>query len=140
MQIMGWNEFGAWMWASLQGLASIAPLGVLLTVIVAAVAIWQKVLSDRRAAWWDRMEWSANTALTDNDSSRRVGGAALKVVQLMPGVTKVDLPLMEAIAVALRDRALDGTQVINQDGPVLGVDDPAHAADNGETEDGSHHE
>jgi hypothetical protein len=77
---------GDWIWASLLGLAAIAPLGTFLAVVVAYISYLQKVRADRRAlgqkteadnrnAWWSRVQdeqdegLAAISSVEDNESN-----------------------------------------------------------------------
>lgn len=79
------NAFGDWIWASVQQLSTVAPLGTLLAVIVGYVSyrgtVRQKARSDDRNAWWSRVQWAMDAALSDDEQRRSTGLAALEQMQ-----------------------------------------------------------
>ncbi|MGM7666318.1 hypothetical protein [Microbacterium sp. A93] len=128
------NAFGDWIWASMLGLATIAPLGTFVAVLVAGIAIWQKSRADRRSAWWERLRWATDTALKDDEQSRRVGTAAVLAVQRFKLVTPEDQPLLGAIGDEVLTEELsevaEGFEVIGRLGNDHAVDRKGPIGDN----------
>lgn len=86
------------MWPWLQDVASLAPLGTFAAAVVAAIALWQKFTTDRRQAWWERLQWATDTLLSGDPHGRRIGGAALKAVSTFTLRTDEDRLMLRAIA------------------------------------------
>lgn len=111
------NAIGDWIWASLQELSSIAPLGALLAVIVAYFSyrgtVRQKTLADNRNAWWNRAQWAIDAALSYGEQRRATGMAAIEQMQDSELATTADQALLAAMADAVVDQTLD----------ILGADD-----------------
>lgn len=108
---MNLNAVGDWIWASLQNLSSIAPLGTLLAVVVAYFSyrgtIRQKTLADNRNAWWNRVQWAIDAALSDDEQRRATGMAAIEQMQDSELATIPDQAFLAAMANAIVDEALE---------------------------------
>ncbi|XKH58349.1 hypothetical protein LG293_17130 (plasmid) [Citricoccus nitrophenolicus] len=109
---MDMNAAGDWAWHSLVRLAEVAPLATLAAAAAAAIAIVQKSRSDRRQAWWDRLRWATDTALSENEKSKRVGIAAVKAVQRMPPLRAEDQQLLEAVGDEVLTEEVEGLEII----------------------------
>ncbi|MFL4479341.1 hypothetical protein ACIPUB_13820 [Paeniglutamicibacter sp. ORCA_105] len=111
------HAIGDWIWASLQELSGIAPLGALLAVIVAYFSyrgtVRQKTLADNRNAWWNRAQWAIDAALSYGEQRRATGMAAIEQMQDSELATTADQALLAAMADAVVDETLD----------ILGADD-----------------
>ncbi len=105
------DAVGDWIWAALQELSGIAPLGTLLAVIVAYFSyrgtVRQKTLADNRNAWWSRVQWAIDAALSDNEQRRATGMAAIEQMQDSELATVSDQALLAAMANAVVDETLD---------------------------------
>jgi hypothetical protein len=108
---MDWNAVGDWIWMSLQNLSTVAPLGTLLAVLVAYFSyrgtIRQKTLADNRNAWWSRVQWAIDAALSDDEQRRATGMAAIEQMQDSELATDADQSLLAAMANAIVDETLE---------------------------------
>lgn len=106
---MIWKEFGAWIWQSLVGLAEIADVATFLVVAVAVFTFRQKLNSDNREAWWKRVEWAIESALSEeqHEQRRAAGTAAILDLKFSKLAKKVDRKFLEAIASAILDKLLE---------------------------------
>jgi hypothetical protein len=86
---MDWNALGDWMWQTLLDLALLAPLGTLMTVVIAYIAyvqrstadrltLQQKTEADNRNAWWSRVQWVIDAGLSDDRQRRTAGMVAIE--------------------------------------------------------------
>ncbi|WP_343900698.1 hypothetical protein [Arthrobacter rhombi] len=123
-------------WPWLEDVATIAPLGTLAAVIVAAVALWQKAATDRRQAWWERLRWATDTILSDDSQSRQTGGAALRAVSRFRLRTTEDRLLLQAIAADLLNDVIGDLPAFGSS-PRQDVDDSVNRGDNGSDERGA---
>lgn len=141
---MDLNALGDWIWASLQQLSGVAPLGTLLAVVVAYFSyrgtIRQKTLAENRNAWWNRVQWAIDAALSDDEQRRATGMAAIEQMQNSELATVADQELLAAMANAVVDETLEilesdndselmvGTETVNYDEDsergALGHDEP----------------
>lgn len=139
---MDWNAFGDWVWSSLQQLSEIAPLGTLLAVIVAYFSyrgtIRQKTSADNRNAWWNRVQWGIDAALSDDEQRRATGMAAIEQMQDSELAKASDQSLLAAMANAVLNETLDLLEV--SDEPGFRSDDSSvtytEDSERGETENG----
>lgn len=130
-------NFGDWFWETLQGLATIAPLGTFAAAVIAGVALWQKAKSDRRQAWWERLKWATDTALSKDPQANRVGIEAVKAVQQVRRVHPDDQLLLEAVGTEFqRDEVVDLLVLGDSSVP---LDGDAYASDNDVEERGDGH-
>lgn len=108
---MDLNAAGDWIWASLQQLSEIAPLGTLFAVVVAYFSyrgtIRQKTLADNRNAWWNRVQWAIDATLSDDEQRRATGMAAIEQMQDSELATVADQQLLAAMANAVVDETLE---------------------------------
>lgn len=119
---MDWNEVGDWLWTSLLGLSAIAPLGTFLAVLVAYFSYLQKARADRKAieqkteadnrnAWWNRVQWAIDAALSDDEQRRATGMAAIEQMQDSELATIADQELLAAMAYAVLEETLEALEV-----------------------------
>jgi hypothetical protein len=116
---MDWNAVGDWIWMSLQNLSTVAPLGTLLAVLVAYFSyrgtIRQKTLADNRNAWWSRVQWAIDAALSDDEQRRATGMAAIEQMQDSELATEADQSLLVAMANAIVDETLEELEELETD-------------------------
>jgi hypothetical protein len=112
---MDLNAIGDWIWASLQHLSGLAPLGALLAVVVAYYSyrgtLRQRTLADNRNAWWSRVQWAIDAAISDVEQRRATGLAAIEEMQDSELATMADQALLAAMADAVVDKTLDILEV-----------------------------
>lgn len=126
---------GIWPW--LHDVASLAPLGTFAAAVVAAIALRQKYTTDRRQAWWERLQWATDTLLSGDPHGRRIGGAALKAVSTFKLRTDEDRIMLKAIASNQQSDAI-GELPSGPTGPHADVDVAGKARDDGTNERGAH--
>lgn len=124
---MDLNTFGDWIWASLQQLSGVAPLGTLLAVLVAYFSyrgtIQQKSLADNRNAWWNRVQWAIDAALSDDEQRRATGMAAIEQMQDSELATVADQALLAAMANAIVDETLEILESGDDSEPMVGTEE-----------------
>jgi hypothetical protein len=145
-----WSGLGDWIWASLLGLAAIAPLGTFLAVVVAYISYLQKVRADRRAlgqkteadnrnAWWSRVQWAIDAALSDDEQRRATGMAAIEQMQDSELATDADQELLAAMANAVLDETVEALEAEDeQDEGLAGISsvEDNESNEGGDTGDG----
>lgn len=135
---MDLNAVGDWIWLSLKNLSSVAPLGTLLAVVVAYFSyrgtIRQKTLADNRNAWWNRVQWAIDAALSDDEQRRATGMAAIEEMQDSELATAADQALLAAMANAIVDETLEELET-EEESPDLVVENPP-VSDNETSEGG----
>jgi len=108
---MDWNALGDWLWLSLRNLSDIAPLATLLAVVIAFLSyrgtLKQKTQSDDRNAWWSRVQWALDSALSDDPQRRETGLVAIEHMHTSPWATSIDLALLRSMARAVMDETLE---------------------------------
>jgi hypothetical protein len=133
------NAVGDWIWLSLKNLSSVAPLGTLLAVVVAYFSyrgtIQQKTLADNRNAWWNRVQWAIDAALSDDEQRRATGMAAIEEMQDSELATAADQALLAAMANAIVDETLEELETEEESSPDLVVENPP-VSDNENSEGG----
>jgi hypothetical protein len=140
---MDWNAVGDWIWMSLQNLSTVAPLGTLLAVLVAYFSyrgtIEQKTEADNRNAWWSRVQWAIDAALSDDEQRRATGMAAIEQMQDSELATEADQSLLAAMANAIVDETLEELET-DEDARELVVESES-IGDNKSSEGGpTHHD
>ena len=86
----------------LPSLSRVAPTGTFLAVLVAYFTyrsnLKQRTEADNRKAWWDRVQWATNTALSDDAKQSMTGLRALSVMQDSHPSVRPDEELLLAIS------------------------------------------
>lgn len=135
---MDLNAVGDWIWASLQNLSSVAPLGALLAVVVAYFSyrgtIRQKTLADNRNAWWSRVQWAIDAALSNDEQRRATGMVAIEEMQDSELATVTDQALLAAMANAIVDETIEDLET-EEEAPGLVVENQS-VSDNESSEGG----
>jgi hypothetical protein len=133
---MDLNAVGDWIWVFLQNLSSIAPLGTLLAVLVAYFSyrgtIRQKTLADNRNAWWSRVQWAIDAALSDDEQRRATGMAAIEEMQDSELATVADQALLAAMANAIVDETLEELETDDEPPELVAENPPVSDNENSE--------
>lgn len=106
-----WN-LGEWMkdWIPVLG-----PLGTLGIVIVGFIAYRQRVIADKRAQWWTRVDRAIDAALNDEDpQTREAGIIALTHLSDPKLATKEDKALLLEVAKVIQGEVLEDFGVVEE--------------------------
>ncbi len=86
----------------LESITDLFPLLTTVAVLVALLGLLQRHRADARTAWWERVRWSAEQALSPSEEHRRAGDAVLQTLLDEGRTLRSDAALFRALTDSLQ--------------------------------------